>query len=269
MGISRQAHYQGRQRSSQRAQRAETVVQLVSERRMRQPKVGTRKLHHMLRESLEQRGATLGRDAMFDVLRNARLLVRPARAYHKTTNSHHHLRRHPNLVKAGPDQIQVTGSEQLWVADITYLPTDGKFVYLSLVTDAHSRKIVGWHVHASLQTEEVAQALKMALKGRKTQLELVHHSDRGLQYCSNYYQELHRRHGVRCSMTDGYDCYQNAMAERVNGILKGEFLLSRPADLLEARRMVSQSVLIYNHERPHLSLKMQTPDAVHRASMAG
>jgi len=269
LDISRQAHYRGRQRSAERAQRAETVVRLVSEQRMRQPKVGTRKLHHMLRESLEQCGATLGRDAMFDVLRNARLLVRTPRAYHKTTNSHHHFRRHPNLVKAGPDQIKVTGSEQLWVADITYLPTDGKFVYLSLVTDAHSRKIVGWHVHASLQTEEVAQAMKMALKARKTQLELVHHSDRGLQYCSNYYQDLHRRHGVRCSMTDGYDCYQNAMAERVNGILKGEFLLSRPADLIEARRMVSQSIQIYNQERPHLSLKMQTPDAVHRASMAG
>lgn len=119
MGISRQAHYRGRQRSSDRAQRAETVVQLVSEQRMRQPKVGTRKLHHMLREALERRGATLGRDAMFDVLRNARLLVRTPRAYHKTTNSHHHLRRHPNLVKAGPDQIQVTGREQRGVADIT------------------------------------------------------------------------------------------------------------------------------------------------------
>lgn len=269
MGVSRQAHYQGQQRDAERSQRGETVVELVRKQRMRQPKLGTRKLHHMLREPLEQRGAALGRDAMFDVLRNARMLVRPPRAYHKTTNSHHHFRRHPNLLKAGPDQIKVTRSEQLWVADITYLPTDGKFVYLSLVTDAHSRKIVGWHVHPSLQTEEVAQAMKMALKSRKTREELVHHSDRGLQYCSNHYQELHRRHGVRCSMTDGYDCYQNALAERVNGILKNEFLLSRPADLATARRMVAQSVKIYNDERPHLSLKMQTPDAVHRASLAG
>ena len=245
------------------------VVKLVKDTRMRQPKVGTRKLHHLLREPLERQGAMLGRDAMFDVLRNARMLVRTPRAYHKTTNSRHHFRRHPNLVKAGPDQIRVTRSEQLWVADITYLPTDDKFVYLSLVTDAYSRKIVGWHVHASLQTEEVAQAMKMALKGRQTRHDLVHHSDRGIQYCSTYYQALHRRHGVTCSMTDGYDCYQNAMAERVNGILKNEFLLSRPADLATARRMVAQSVQIYNDERPHLSLKMQTPDAVHRASMAG
>lgn len=269
MGISRQAYYQGQQRSAQRNQRAETVVQLVKEQRMRQPRLGTRKLHHVLREPLRRAGVMLGRDAMFDVLRNAKMLVPTRRAYHKTTDSHHRFRRHPNLLKEGPNQVRVTGSEQLWVADITYLPTHDKFVYLSLVTDAHSRKIVGWHVHASLQTEEVAQAMKMALKGRQTQQALVHHSDRGIQYCSSYYQALHRRHGVNCSMTDGYDCYQNALAERVNGILKGEFLLSRPADLLQARLMVAQAVVIYNQERPHLSLKMQTPDAVHRASLAG
>jgi len=269
MGMSRQAYYQGLRRSAQSCQRAETVVQLVQEQRMRQPRLGTRKLHHLLREPLQRAGMALGRDAMFDVLRNARMLVPTRRAYHKTTDSHHRFRRHPNLVKEGPKQIRVTGSEQLWVADITYLPTADKFVYLSLVTDAHSRKIVGWHVHASLQTEEVAQAMKMALKERRTQQALVHHSDRGIQYCSTYYQTLHRRHGITCSMTDGYDCYQNALAERVNGILKGEFLLNRPADLLQARRMVAQAVDIYNRERPHLSLKMQTPDAVHRASIAG
>jgi putative transposase len=243
-------------------------VKLVNEQRMRQPRLGTRKLHHLLREPLERAGVSLGRDAMFDVLRNARMLVPTRRAYHKTTDSHHRFRRHPNLVKEGPEQIKVKRSEQLWVADITYLPTADKFVYLSLVTDAHSRKIVGWHVHASLQTEEVAQAMKMALRGRQTQRQLVHHSDRGIQYCSTYYQSLHSRHGVTCSMTDGYDCYQNALAERVNGILKNEFLLNRPADLNQARRMVAESVQIYNHERPHLSLKMQTPDSVHRASMA-
>lgn len=269
MGISRQAYYQSRQRNAERAQRAEVVVKLVNEHRLRQPRLGTRKLHHLLREPLQQAGVRLGRDAMFDVLRNARMLVPTRRAYHKTTDSHHRFRRHPNLVKEGPEQIRVTRSEQLWVADITYLPTADRYVYLSLVTDAHSRKIVGWHVHPTLQTEEVAQAMKMALRGRQTRLELTHHSDRGIQYCSSYYQALHRRHGVRCSMTDGYDCYQNALAERVNGILKNEFLLSRPADLAQARRMVAESIEIYNHERPHLSLKMQTPDAVHRASMAG
>jgi len=206
---------------------------------------------------------------MFDILRNARMLVAPKRAYHKTTDSHHRFRRHPNLVKDGPRQIRATASEQLWVADITYLPTADKFVYLSLVSDAYSRKIVGWHVHPSLETEYVAQALQMALRGRQTQQRLVHHSDRGIQYCSSHYQKLHERHGVTCSMTDGYDCYQNALAERINGILKTELLLTRPADLDQARQMVRQAVEIYNEERPHLSVKMQTPSAVHRASLAG
>lgn len=269
MGVSRQAYYQGWQRSEHRSARAELVVELVKQKRLRQPQLGTRKLHHLLQEPLKQAGLKVGRDALFDALRNARMLVATRRAYHKTTDSHHRFRRHPNLVKPGPDQIKVTRSEQLWVADITYLPTAERAVYLSLVTDAHSRKIVGWHVHASLQTEEVAQAMRMALRGRQTSQEFVHHSDRGIQYCSTHYQELHRRHGIRCSMTDGYDCYQNALAERVNGILKGEFLLSRPADLEQARRMVGESIQIYNAERPHLSLKMQTPEAVHRASMAG
>lgn len=222
----------------------------------------------MLREPLAHSGIELGRDALFDVLRNARLLVAPRRAYHKTTDSHHRFRRHPNLLKAGEHQVRATASEQVWVADITYLPTAEKVVYLSLVTDAYSRKIVGWHVHDSLQTEPVAQALKMALRGRQSAQRLIHHSDRGIQYCSNHYQAIHQHHDLRCSMTDGYDCYQNALAERVNGILKGELLLQRPANLEQARRMVRESVQIYNAERPHLSLKMQTPDAVHRASLA-
>jgi putative transposase len=269
MGHSRQAYYQGQQRHAERERRVQAVVELVRDRRLRQPRLGTRKLHHVLREPLAQAGIGLGRDALFDVLRNARMLVPMRRAYHKTTDSHHRFRRHPNLLKAGEQQVRATASEQVWVADITYLPTADKFVYLSLVTDAYSRKIVGWHVHDSLQTEPVAQALKMALRARQSDQPLVHHSDRGIQYCSSYYQALHQRHGLKCSMTDGYDCYQNALAERVNGILKTELLLQRAADLEQARRMVRESVQIYNAERPHLSLKMQTPDAVHRASLAG
>lgn len=266
MGLSRQAFYQGQRRHLQRECRAQVVVQWVRERRLRQPRLGTRKLHHLLGESLLPSG--MGRDALFDVLRNAGMLVPQRRAYHKTTDSHHRFRRHPNLLKAGEQQVCATASEQVWVADITYLPTQDRFVYLSLVTDAYSRKIVGWHVHDSLQTEQVAQALKMALRGRKSDQRLVHHSDRGIQYCSSYYQAIHSRHGLRCSMTDGYDCYQNALAERINGILKGELLLHRPVDLEQARCMVRESIEIYNAERPHLSLKMQTPDEVHRASLA-
>ena len=269
MGISRQAYYKALACQHQRCEQEAKVIELVKRTRQRQPRLGTRKLHHLLQQPMQQAGIKLGRDGMFDLLRNACLLVAPKRAYHKTTHSHHHLRRHPNLLKAGAQgQVVPSRCEQVWVADITYLPTHDKTVYLSLVTDAYSRKIVGWHVHATLQAEEVSQALKKALRQRRTRQRLVHHSDRGLQYCSSHYQGIHRRHGITCSMTDGHDCYQNALAERINGILKTEFLLHRPADLQQAALMVSQSIAVYNQERPHDSLKKKTPEEVHRASLA-
>ena len=266
VGISRQAFYQRHRREQERGKCQNDVVELVKYVRLQQPRLGTRKLHYLLKSSLTERGLKVGRDGLFDILRAARLLVTPRRAYHKTTNSHHRFRRHPNLLKAGPEQIVPTGPEQVWVADITYLPTAGPFVYVSLVTDAYSRKIVGYHVHDGLQTEQVSQALKMALRARRSRQPLIHHSDRGIQYCSTYYQQIHQRHGIRCSMTDGYDCYQNALAERINGILKTEFLLHRPADLEQAALMLRQSVHIYNTQRPHTSLQYKTPDEVHRAS---
>jgi putative transposase len=265
MGISRQAYYKRCQSELRHASMAETVTTRVREVRLNQPRLGTRKLHYLLAPTFAGYGIKLGRDRLFEVLRAARLLVVPRRAYHKTTHSHHRFRCHPNLLKSGPAQVVPTAPEQVWVADITYLPTAGPFVYLSLITDAFSRKIVGHHVHDSLQTEQVSQALKKALRTRRTGQPLIHHSDRGIQYCATYYQEIHRRHGLLCSMTDGYDCYQNALAERVNGILKGELLLHRPADLAQATKMVEQSVRIYNCERPHAALKYKTPDAVHRA----
>lgn len=267
MAISRQAHYQWQHRRVQEAAKHERVLELVRTQRLHQPRLGTRKLHHVIGPTLAAQGLGIGRDALFNLLRRTHLLVPTKRAYHKTTNSHHRFRRHPNLLKAGPGQILAEVSEQVWVADITYLPTRARCAYLSLVTDAYSRKIVGYHVHDSLHTAEVSQALKMALRGRSSNRTLVHHSDRGIQYCSNEYQAIHQRHSLICSMTDGYDCYQNALAERVNGILKQEFLLQKPEDLHQARRMVSQSVAIYNKERPHFSLQLKTPDEVHRASL--
>nr|WP_315595579.1 IS3 family transposase [uncultured Cupriavidus sp.] len=268
IGISRQAYYKRCNSELRQAARDARICALVAEVRLRQPRMGTRKLQHVLRAPLEKADIQVGRDRLFDILRAARLLVKPHRAYHKTTHSHHRFRRHPNLLKDGPQKVVPSAAEQVWVADITYLPTAQQTVYLSLVTDAYSRKIVGYHVHDSLQTEQVSQALKMALRSRRTRQALIHHSDRGVQYCSTYYQAIHQRHGLTCSMTDGYDCYQNAMAERINGILKGEFLLNRPQDLQQAARMVRESVRIYNQERPHLSLKYKTPDELHRASVA-
>ncbi|WP_271407627.1 IS3 family transposase [Pseudomonas sp. Q1-7] len=264
MGISRQAYYQRNRTADRRGHQDRQVAQFVRHLRMRQPRLGTRKLHFVLQRQADPR-LRVGRDRLFRVLAEHRLLILPKRAYHKTTQSFHRFYRHPNLLKPGPQQVQPDAPERVWVADITYLPSQSGPLYLSLVTDAYSRKIVGHHVHEGLHAESVARAFSLALQRRRTRQPLVHHSDRGIQYCSAHYQRLHAQHGITCSMTDGYDCYQNALAERVNGILKNELLTQTPANLVQARRMVREAVDIYNRERPHQALKYKTPDAVHRA----
>ncbi|WP_429182727.1 IS3 family transposase [Aeromonas rivipollensis] len=263
LGISRRAYYKRNRVADLRHTQGLQVVRYVRKVRLRQPRVGTRKLHYLL-QGQDDAGLKVGRDRLFQILAEHRLLVPPRRAYHKTTHSFHRFYRHPNLLKAGPEQVTPVAPEQVWVADITYLPARSGPLYLSLVTDAYSRKIVGHHVHEGMHAESVAMAFKKALKQRRGGGELIHHSDRGVQYCSGLYQSLHARYGVKCSMTDGYDCYQNALAERVNGILKGELLLQSPQDLAQAREMVREAVDIYNLERPHHGLKYRTPDAVHR-----
>ncbi|WP_420939220.1 IS3 family transposase [Aeromonas veronii] len=263
LGISRQAYYKRNRVADERHAQGLQVVRFVRQVRLRQPRVGTRKLHYLL-QGQDDDGLKVGRDRLFRILAEHRLLVQPRRAYHKTTHSFHRFYRHPNLLKAGPEQVTPVAPEQVWVADITYLPARSGPLYLSLVTDAYSRKIVGHHVHEGMHAESVAMAFKKALKQRCGSGELIHHSDRGVQYCSGLYQSLHERYGVKCSMTDGYDCYQNALAERVNGILKGELLLQSPQDLMQAQEMVREAVDIHNTERPHHALKYRTPDAVHR-----
>ena len=258
LNISRQAYYQHCARSIKREAHEDRVIQFVRQERMMQPRIGTRKLQYLL--ALVK--IDIGRDHLFNLLRERRLLVPTKRAYHKTTNSHHRFRCHPNLIKAG---LKADKPNQLWVADITYLPTQGGESYVSLITGAYSRKIVGYQVDDNMRTQSVKQAFTRALKQKSTKEKLVHHSDRGIQYCSEEYQKLHRKHDVQCSMTDGYDCYQNALAERINGILKNEYLLHKPRDLEEARKMVAESVAIYNGRRPHLALKYKTPDEIHRA----
>jgi len=262
MNISTQAYYQQRQRDQHKALQDQQVLDWVQTERIVQPRLGTRKLQHLM----QQKQLRMGRDKLFDLLRTHRMLVPTKRAYHKTTQSHHRFHCHPNLLKNSENKVQATGPEQVWVADITYLPTRQGEAYLSLITDVWSRKIVGYHVHDSLRADDVILAYQRALKERQNKTQpLVHHSDRGIQYCSALYQALHKRHDVKCSMTDGYDCYQNALAERVNGILKNEYLLIKPASLEQAAKMVEQTVQIYNSRRPHLALKYKTPDEVHRA----
>lgn len=188
------------------------------------------------------------------------MLIYPMKNYTKTTNSKHWLRKYPNLIKGK----QFTEAEQLWVSDITYLKTKQGNSYLSLVTDAGSRKIMGHHLSDDLRTEGMIEALKMAINNRIHAHPLIHHSDRGLQYCSEDYQLLLQKHNIITSMTDGYDCYQNALAERINGILKTEFLLNTYDDVTQARKVIEESIRIYNNKRPHLSLNMKTPEQVHQ-----
>jgi len=258
MGITRQAYYKQCITQAYRKKHEQRVLDFIVTERMAQPRIGTRKLKYLL--SLQQ--LFIGRDRLFELLASYRMLVSRQRAYHKTTNSHHRFHCHPNLLKAG---FVPQSPEQLWVADITYLPTKSGNTYLSLITDAYSRKVVGYHLDDNMRVDSVKRAFIKALKERSTQNNLVHHSDRGIQYCSNEYQQLHKKHHIKCSMTDGYDCYQNALAERINGILKNEYLLVKPTDLKEAKKMVEEAVMIYNQRRPHTALKYKTPDEVHQA----
>lgn len=260
MGLSRQAIYQAESRRHKRASVLQPVTEMVQEIRRFMPRLGTRKLYYLLKPKFDANGIKLGRDGLFDYLRSENLLIKKARNYHKTTHSKHWMKKYPNLLK----DLVVSQPEQAFVSDITYLETHEGVCYLSLVTDACSRKIMGHEVSHTMTAEDVSRALNQAIRNRLSTQPLIHHSDRGLQYCSQQYQNHLKANAIKPSMTDGYDCYQNALAERVNGILKHEFLLTKCRNLEELKRTVKQSIAIYNEYRPHLSLGMRTPNEVHK-----
>jgi transposase InsO family protein len=255
--ISRQAYYKQCQRQARRHIQDEHVLDLVRTIRHRQPMVGTRKLHRMLSAR-----PALGRDRLFALLRTAGLLVQRKRRYARTTNSAHRFHTYTNLIK----DLELTRPEQVFVADITYLATRTGFSYLALLTDAFSRKIVGYDLSTSLSIEGSLRALRMALKDVKHPEELMHHSDRGLQYCSHAYVRCLQLHKASISMAAKGDVYENALAERVNGILKTEFLLDREfPSHQEALAAVNQAVEIYNKERLHMAINYLTPELKHAA----
>ena len=259
LGVSRQAIYQREKRATERIAELQPVKEWVMQYRRFMPQLGTRKLYHLIKPELDTRHIKLGRDGLFDYLRDENLLVKPRRSYIKTTFSKHWMRKYPNLFK----DMNVDKPEQVFVSDITYMESDEGVHYVSLVTDACSRKIMGYEVSREMKSSDVLKALKMAIGERQTHHRLIHHSDRGVQYCSREYQQVLEANGITPSMTDGYDCYQNALAERVNGILKQEFLMHRCKSFNELKSLVKQSVSIYNRLRPHLSLGMKTPEDVH------
>ena len=259
-GITRQALYQRLGREKRRQQELEPVVEMVQELRRPLRRIGTRKIYHLIKPELERRSIKLGRDGLFTLLRERKLLISPRKSYTKTTNSKHWMHKHPNLLA----DLTVTGPEQAFVSDITYVESREGVHYLSLVTDAGSRKIMGHALSRDMKSTHMVRAMKRAVRARITEKPLIHHSDRGLQYCSAEYQEVLNRNGIRPSMTDGYDCYQNALAERVNGIMKQEFLLEKCSTFDELKKVIDESVELYNGLRPHLSLGMKTPNQAHK-----
>lgn len=260
LSISPQAVYQHRIRQHDKANRFSIIKDWIQAYRMLMPRIGGRKLYWLIKPKLIAHDIKLGRDGFFDYLRAHRLLVKPRRSYTKTTFSKHWMKKYPNLTKEAPAPVK---PEQTLVADITYVTSKQGVHYLSLVTDAYSRQIMGYHLSESMPATEVVKALEMATKKRRYTHKAIHHSDRGLQYCASEYQKVLRINNLTPSMTDGYDCYQNALAERVNGILKNEFLLYECNTMSELKQLVDESVYIYNHIRPHLSLNMRTPAQVH------
>jgi len=217
----------------------------------------------LLKGDLHKIDAGLGRDKFFDILRNKKLLVKRRKKYAYTTNSFHRFKMYKNAFKSK----LLTAPHQALVSDITYLRTSSGFVYLSLITDAYSRKITGWSLSCSLSIEGTMEAMKMAIKQLPNKEGVIHHSDRGIQYCSNDYVALLNKHKITISMTEENHCYENAMAERVNGILKEEFLLDTEfADQAMALKAVKEAVTTYNNLRPHWSLKLYTPEQVHQAA---
>ncbi len=263
LGISRQKYYRQRWSISRGRQRATEIVDMVQEIRLEMPRIGTRKLYHMLRTELK--GKKVGRDRLFDILRANYMLVKPARSYHVTTNSHHRFRKHKDLVCGK----EATRPEEIWVSDITYIGGRCRHMYLSLISDAYSKKIMGYNLSDSLDTLGAMNALKMANRNRIYIREpLIHHSDRGIQYCSDAYQKMLEKYHITPSMTESYDPYSNAVAERVNGILKQEFLLERlDLPLSEMKRVIKDAVYKYNNIRPHFSCGYETPENMHRQKL--
>jgi putative transposase len=260
LGITRDAYYKRCRRAHSRFVKRGVVLKLVDAERTAQPRVGTRKLYHTLKPQLVRVRAGIGRDKMFDLLRAEGLLVKPKRRFQKTTYSRHHYAVAPNLVK----KQQITAPNEVFVCDCTYLRVRGGFAYLFLVTDAYSRKILGWHLSRDLGHRSALAAVDMAVTAAGEPRGVIHHSDRGVQYCCHEYLAWISERGVVPSMTDESHCYQNAVAERVNGILKDEFNLDAVFERFEeARFATDKAVRIYNSKRKHWSLNLKTPSEVY------
>jgi transposase InsO family protein len=260
---SRAAYYQSLKEQSAVCFSESLIVDMVRRERHLQPRLGGKKLYWILSGDIHRMVPHFGRDKFLSLLRKYDLLVERKRQYHRTTHSYHHFHKYGNLIK----DLTISRPNQVWASDITYLRTEQGFVYLSLLTDMYSRKIVGWCLSASLSIEGCVDALKKALRGYSSQEGLIHHSDRGVQYCSHEYVKILNKRKIEISMTEENHCYENAMAERVNGILKDEYMLDTTfKDFTHAEKSCREAVTLYNTRRPHWALKFKTPEQVHHAA---
>jgi transposase InsO family protein len=260
---TRSAYYKSLKCHEKNSFSEELILDLVQEERRLQPRIGGKKLYFMLNSDIHDIYPHFGRDKFFRFLGKHDLLVERKRQYCKTTNSWHHFHKYGNIIK----DLDISRPNQVWASDITYLRTENGFVYLSLLTDMYSRKIVGWSLSASLAVEGSIQALKKSLRQNPLKKALVHHSDRGIQYCCKDYVKILNKNKIKISMTEENHCYENAMAERVNGILKDEYLLDRTfKDFKHAEKSCQEAIKLYNTRRPHWALKFKTPEQVHQAA---
>jgi len=264
-GITRQAYYQNNWEGVSTTIEEELVIQQVKSIRKKHRRMGTRKLHEMVQPFMLEHNIKMGRDALFNMLSANHLLVRKRKRRIQTTNSYHWLRKHPNLIR----EFVPTAINQLWVSDITYWKLKENHVYISFITDAYSHKIVGYQVAETMEAIESIHALQMALSALKAEshLQLIHHSDRGIQYCSHAYVKLLQDYDIKISMTENGDPLENAIAERVNGIIKDEYLDTYDIEnIKEAKELLKAVVDLYNNERPHMSIGNFTPNQIHQST---
>lgn len=260
-GISRQAYYKRQNKLKKLENEREVILDLIKPIRKRMSRVGTIKLYDMIKNDMAKNNINMGRDKLFTFLRQEKMLVKKKKNYTKTTDSFHRFHKYKNLIK----DIEVDAPEQVWVSDITYIKTELGHTYLSLITDYYSKKIVGYHLADNLKTESSLIALKMAIKSRQyPDRKLIHHSDRGFQYCSDDYIKMLTDNNIQPSMTEVYDPYENAIAERVNGILKDEFDIGEGfINLQQASKEIKYAIETYNTFRPHFSCQKLTPQQAH------
>jgi transposase InsO family protein len=261
-GITRQAYYQNNWYDIATGFETELIIQQVQNIRSSHPKIGTRKLYEMLQLFIKEHRIKMGRDALFTILSNNNMLIRKRKRSIRTTQSYHRYRKYPNLIRG----FVPTAINQLWVSDITYWKVGEKYDYISFITDAYSRKVVGYNVGETLEAVESIQALQMAFSalGAESLLQLTHHSDRGIQYCCNQYVKLLQDYKVNISMTEKGDPLENAIAERLNGIMKMEYLENYDVRTIkDAKALLKKVVALYNNERPHMSIGNLTPNQIH------